>query len=319
MAQVTVEITEKQKKARVAFLYDRIQKITNELANPASTLHELYSAKNPKKDLIIAWAEYLEELHQLGEFKQPVNSISTYIQAELRKIGLESATDYARHVLSFKYKDSHYDHSKEDDDGGYQNRENSSISFEKENQEYIKLIDDTIEYLRFVKKQLYTKSFVKYLDPIELDEFITVHSNTLDIGRNIFNDKRKDLVQTQSALVEVMMHATSTHSAGEYLVKVKDMFEFTGKQALKILKGEIQNLHPLYDPQNRLDATRLGFYGQRCDHCGSYRVKRIPTESIGKYRVKFHVKISEEWFCYCYACKQGMPAKTERIIIKKKK
>jgi len=270
-------------------------------------IHELYSTKSPKKDLIKNWAEHLEALQQLGEFKDEVSTISNHIKKELLKMGLPDAVHYVHEVLPFKYKLVTNLGKESDglDERGSSTLNSSDVDYEKENQEFLSLIDETIEFLeKVVKPKLQKSSFCSLLDQELLKEFYLVHSNAIDLGKNIFNDKRKDMVQTQCLLVERAMHCTPTFAAGEYMRRIKDIFEFTGKQVVKILRGQATELHPLYDPKNKEEAMKIGMHGMRCTECGSWRVGYIYVDKV---------EIHSKKMCHCFKCGFDFEPITENI------
>jgi len=319
MTQLKIVISEKQKTSRISYLNDRIQQIKRDLENPASAIHELYASNSPKKDLILQWAHYTEELHDYGVYSDDVNTISTYIKSELKKMGLEQAVHYVHEVLPFKYKNEEKSHREDQDDLSGPTTQNDSEKKPKsfyinENKHYIECINITSELLKFLKKQLQERHFESVLVKEEMEEFLTAHENLVRLTYNVWNEKRKDMTQTHAALFELVTHFTPSHAAGEYMSKIKDMFKLTGKQATKILKREIRDLHPLYDPKNKVEACLVGFYGQRCGNCGSWRVKYLPQKTLRKHI--FHVDVTREFQCYCFQCKEVFDAKTEKIVVK---
>ena len=76
------------------------------LKNPDTFDHAIFASSTPKQDRIRAWAEALEQLHELGAYDEPISSISSHISSELRDIGATKVIPYVRQVLSYKYKDS---------------------------------------------------------------------------------------------------------------------------------------------------------------------------------------------------------------------
>lgn len=313
-----VEITQKQKEARISYLQNRIEQITKQLEDPASPIHEIYSNESPKRDMILKWAQYVEELHELGVYKEPLTSISSHITKEMRRMGLSQGVEYVRKILPVKYKDESKDFREDAESSGIDSRQNSSSENEKDNEEYLEMIDETIKFLKFARSKIAPIAFMSILSYEEMAEFFTVHKQAIKTGYLAFNNKKKDMQNTQAILVNVMAHATTTHGAGEYLAKIKNMYEFTGKQAGKILKLEARDIHPLYDPKDRYEAMKVGFYGQRCGDCGSWRVKLLGTDTIGKTRERFHINVPKEFLCFCFGCRTWFDPRTEVIKIIKK-
>jgi len=291
--------TLQQKREKIQEIKNKIEKIKNELKNPDSVTFDILSSRDPKASIFKTWAQHLEELHELGEYTEPLSTISSTIKKELRKMGLYSLVPYVHETLQQKYKsesmDRYGDENEQMDLRGFSSQ-NSSSDFLKENAEYIKLIEDTQELLDFVKEKLKTTNYMSLRDREEFEEFKILHKNAISMCYTIFNDKKKDMIQTQAVLVDAVMHATITDGAANYLLNVKEMFGFTPKQAKKILAGKVSDLHPLYEPKSKEQAMMVGFYGQRCGECGSWRVslKIISMETTK---------------CFCHKCKSTFDAK----------
>ncbi|MBL4817958.1 MAG: hypothetical protein JKY15_01825 [Deltaproteobacteria bacterium] len=54
----------------------------------------------------------------------------------------------------------------------------------------------------------------------------------------------------------------------------KDLDTMTSKQTMKVMERKMKNLLPILEPPNRDDAISIGYYGLRCEGCGSFRTYR---------------------------------------------
>lgn len=288
----------KQKEARVVQIQNQIYQLKSFLQDNSNVLAQIFGSDSPQKDIIVNWARLLEELHDLGEYKEDIGTISSTIKAELTKMGFPKSTHWVHEVLPFKYKQDKYNPYREDEEGVVEPHLDSSLqNYEIENSEYLKLIDDTIIFFKeIVKPKLKSAHFCSLLDQEDLQEFYLVHRNVIShMGINIFNDKRKDLEQTECLLVNAVLHVSATHAGEQYMSQVKSLYGMTGKQVRKILTGHARGLHPLYDPKNREEAMKVGFYGMRCGQCSSWRVDLVNAE------------------CFCYSCRSTFDPVTEVI------
>ena len=103
--------------------------IEQELFAPGSVENSIWVSNTPKRDLITKWADNLEKLHQVGQYQNDLNTISTYISDKLRDADMVSAIHYVRHSLDHKFKRP-YEMSDvetfDEDTNGSENRLNSS-------------------------------------------------------------------------------------------------------------------------------------------------------------------------------------------------
>ncbi|MFZ1076762.1 MAG: hypothetical protein WAN47_04955 [Nitrosotalea sp.] len=86
--------------------------------------------------------------------------------------------------------------------------------------------------------------------------------------------------------------------SGIYISRVKK-WHLDKKQALKIIKGQVREVHPIFDPKTRDEALMCNFHGTQCQKCKSWRTDLAPD--------------GIEFKCKCYVC----DARFERGIISK--
>jgi len=291
---------------KVQEIQEKIQWIEDSLSGH-TPIHEVFASSSPKKDLILQWAEYLEELAKLGVYQKPIFTISTHISKRLHELQLDTAIDRVRHILPFKYKNENKMREEDDDDNLRLSRPQISSQEEelyKENRKLIKLCVQTSDFYATVVEKLYKKHFLSKIskkEKKELDEFFLKWKNMLESAKDIL-DERNEVPHSKQFLF--LYAKTLGTLGGTYSLFVKHLREFTTitpKQASKILSGRSSFLDSMYEPKNRLDAKNLGFYGFPCDYCNSWRTE-----------YKVHPD-NKEYLVHCFACGEWMLPKTQRL------
>lgn len=292
-------------------LNKKIEFLKSQLQTPGNFIYDIYNSPSPKKDLILKWAQSLEELHNLGEFKEPITEISTVIHDELKEMKLDRARAWAWEVLPHKYKNLSKIHNEDEDlVSSVQPSEISSKDLaykcQQANKGYIRRLDKTIDILKKVKHNLETRTiFVPKLDQRELGEFYLIWDHSTKRLEEILDGREKVLPSQQHILFFCLAEATKTFTFSQYVRHIRDLANLTPKQAGKILRGYIKHVQDLYNPKTRMEACEVGYYGIECDECGSWRVEY-------KYNSD-----SQNYELFCHACKtwhQKVP--TEKLLIK---
>lgn len=304
-----------QKEKLIRESHKKIDELLQKLRTPGNLIYDVYNTPSPKKDLILGWAKELERLHELGDYKEPINTISAHIHRELKKMNLESAKFWAWEVLPAKYKNPEYNRIiEEENDLAVVNP--AKDSSEKEalrykchvsNILYIKRLERTIEVLTRFKKKLMTDTiFVTKLNQKELGEFYTVWDSRIKHCVDILDGREKVMPTTQHFLFATLATETQSFTYSAYVRFIKDFNELTPKQAGKILRGHVSHVHPLWDPQNRAEAIEVGFVGSQCVQCGSWRVEY-------KYNSDDRVK---DFQGFCHACRTWHKIKKQKLLVK---
>lgn len=266
-------------------------------------IHEVFSSKSPKKDLLIKWGEYIEELAKLGKYQKPLSTISVFVQEELKSMGLNEITEYVRKVYPAKWKDQTKDHSESDDDGRVtDHRETSSKDYKKDNKPYSSRLRDTAKLLQKAADKIDKQEFLKKLSSQELkdlEEFYVKWDNARDNLREVMDGREKVPVSKQYIFYYCAAQANTGHAYAMFVLHLRKFARFTPKQAGKIIEGKVKNMHMLYEPKDRMEALEDGFYGFPCDHCGSWRTK---------------AKMMDEGLrMLCFKCGESSLLKTERL------
>lgn len=150
---------------------------------------------------------------------------------------------------------------------------NTEYDYEMENSEYIKLIKDTIFFL---KKSALPKLKKNHFASLIKDDSaeIALHDwdAQLKIASSFFDHKEKCPVNTQHLLLHSIATMSSYNDASnEYFKQRIASYNIVRKQLAKYRKGEVKNIPPLYKPQNRDQAMMWNYLGIQCT-CESWRV-----------------------------------------------
>ena len=284
-------------------LINKIKEITDGLGNRNSAIYDAYANPATKRDMIVNWGNHLERLHELGEYKEPIHTISSHISQELRRMNLPTAVYYARETLPHKYKQDSMNRYKEEDIINCEDkpRKNSSdFDYKKSNVNYLKRLTNTIETLTAVKKILETKvELESQIDEDELAEYFIRWDSSITKLNETLSDKNMVMPSNAHYLIFAHSFTTLNHVYSHYIKHVKEFAYITGKQAGKIVKGKVSKLQLLFDPKDRNESLEAGFYGQACDECGSWRTEFRATNDTNRL------------FLCCFACKKFSKHKTE--------
>lgn len=297
------------KNTQIKEVQNKIQWIKDNLNAPGSPIREIYSTKSPKRDLIVKWASYVEQLATLGVYKKPLSSISTFITGELRAMGLTEAVPYVSEVLPFKYKDPSRIHNAEGINTSPDQPDKISSKlktrFKKENKNYIVFLKAAQNIIGKVIAKMEKENFCSLLEQDELEEFLLRGNQAVQQLKEALDGRTEVPYTRQHIFIFAFVHATMNHAYAHYIKDVKKYEKITPKQAGKIIRGEVKHLQLLFEPKDRIQAINVGFYGFPCDYCGSWRVK-----------VKWQTSKSQNT-PYCFKCgKFNEDLKTEILRIK---
>jgi hypothetical protein len=153
--------------------------------------------------------------------------------------------------------------------------------YEKENVQYINLINDTIELLRdIVLPKLKTNHLLSLLDgKTKKESELVFHDwkTQLVIGKSLFDHKEKIPPNTQ----HILLHAISTTAGNnsvttEYYNQRIEAHKLTGKQLAKYRKGMIKSGGPaILEIHDRVIALLWNYMGVKCVKCKSWRVRKL--------------------------------------------
>jgi len=263
----------------VVSLLEENEWIERELFTPGTVENSIWCSNAPKRDLITRWAGNLEKLHEAGIYTDEVSSISSYISDKLRKNNMYSSVHWVRHSLDFKYK---RDYSIDDAltvENGRQDRLDSSILIQDEailsNKLLISFYKRTIVELGKAMCRL-TKDVI--LEPKipanELEQMMLIWDNMLQKHREAWDGREKVLSTQQYIMGYCLANYSLNHSYSKYLLYQEKKLTLTPKQAGKLKKLQVKKVQDIFDPKNFEEAMDLGFYGQQCEKCGSWRTER---------------------------------------------
>lgn len=240
--------------------------LKEDLKKPDTLLREAYFSDSPKKNLIVKWAENLEERHDLeielhrSLTVKTVGGISSYIKSELKKMGVPSSTlSYVHESLGHKYKYEKYDSSEKDEsEGDAEQRLNSSnliANYSKENTSLLETIHQQIEFLKNFRNKAKSSRILSALSPAELLQYeetnLRIQASQLFAGQ-IIDDRQSVPILAQLKLVMAIVASTNNFAAGQYVSQVKQygankmidsqaFFEKTAKEAFDNLPKKTQD------------------------------------------------------------------------------
>jgi len=264
----------------IALVIEECHWIETALTDPHSVEHRIYLSDAPRKDLITRWASNLEILSNAGEFHQDVNTISGYIQTKFRTWGMERAQHYVSAVLDFKYKDvSHTINAYREDPSSYENRTDSSnlLSFEAKqtNTLLISFMLHTINALKSNIDRLRKDVILESKLPEKEQELMFLNWQHILKRHQEAWDGREKVLSTQQHIMAYCLSGFSlNHAYIEYVRYAKEDTKLTEKQASKMARLQTNKIDHLFEPKNFMEAKELGFYGQRCGKCGSFRTEK---------------------------------------------
>lgn len=266
-------------------------------------INECLFADTPKKNLIVVWAEKLEQLAKHGIYQKPISTISTHIFNRLKELGMEKNAHYVRKVLMSKYKDESKIHNSEELESRENNsHEISSIEHTKKELQYLALLQLEKETCEKLIIKFSDKNFLKDLSHKEnllFDELITKLESTTVSCHEIIDERTGVPFMKQFLFFYARTQTTLGNTYTLFVRYLKEYSVFTTKQIGKISDGRISKVILLYEPKTRLEAMNVGFYGIPCESCGSYRTK--PKIEYQKDKL------------FCFKCEHFQDLKTERL------
>jgi len=281
--------------------------IEQELFRPGTVENSIWCSNSPKRDLITKWAENLEKLHDAGIYTDEVSSISSYISNKLRMSGMESAVHWVRHALDFKYKRA-YSSMEGDSTGETQNgredRLDSSILLQDEavlsNKLLISFYKRTVIELGKAMARLSKDIILEPKIPAnELEQMMLIWDNMLQKHREAWDGREKVLSTQQYIMGYCLANYSLNHSYSKYLLYQEKKLTLTPKQAGKLEKLQVKKVQEIFDPKSFEEAMDLGFYGQQCEKCGSWRTERRYNNDKGEQK--------DQLYCFAEHAKDITP------------
>jgi len=264
----------------IALVIEECHWIETALNDPNSVEHRIYLSNAPRKDLITRWATNLEQLHDAGEFHQDINTISTYISNKFRQWNMESAIHYVRVVLDHKYKDEsniNYRYLGEERDTDYRVDSSNLLAFEAKhtNTLLISFMIHTIQALQSNIARLRKDVILQSKLPEREQELMFLNWEHILKRHQEAWDGREKVLSTQQHIMAYCLSGFSlNHAYVEYVRYAKEDTKLTEKQASKMARLQTNKIDHLFEPKNFMEAKELGFYGQQCGKCGSYRTEK---------------------------------------------
>jgi len=300
---------------RLVEIDNKLTKLDGDLESNDHYINDIMFTK--KKDFFNGWAELIEEKLIIQGQVDQIQFISNQIRLKLKSTGHDSAISNMYEQLGTKYKSHKQSINDEDLDNNKSNSEigidNSSkinqVNFEEENSPYMETIDLAIDFLKLQKLKLKTESFLSKLDPDTFAEENHILRSAIQFGNEVWDNRQSVPTSTQFLLAKTIAAETINHGSGLFLtylkkygaakskISIDTLDALTSKQSGKILKGNVRNIIPIFEPKNRDEAIFCGFYGNQCEHCMSFRVIEISLTP-------------GEWNCKCFNCTTIFDAKS---------
>jgi hypothetical protein len=169
-------------------------------------------------------------------------------------------------------------------------REDSSnlLAFEVQqaNQTFTGFLDRTIKALQNTIKHLEKNIFLEPNIPENvLEELFLNWNHILNRHRGAFDHREKVIEEQFHLMAYCLSNYSLNHSYVKYVTYAKEDAKLSGKQANKMVNLEINKVDTLFNPKNFMEARQVGFLGQQCDVCGSWRTQARWDNDAGRDRL----------------------------------
>jgi len=244
----------------------------------------MYARK--KSDIMIMWAEALEQKVNDGSIELEITAISNHIRKELIDMDLERAVWIMYESLPPKYKSntpSEYMELYEPLTLENSN-ENSSLDYSLENITLIniaKLIQqvstDLIRYLGEHK--------VDYQVNDEFAPSVAALAEAIKEKSKFVNDGRQKVCKLdQLHLLQILQESTLNSAFDELTAQKMAQSKMTSKQTRKFAELTIKEIDQALAPTTDLQAKQYGFLGVLCEECNKFRIKRVYNPDATEYQ-----------------------------------
>jgi|APSaa5957512535_1039671.scaffolds.fasta_scaffold02378_5 hypothetical protein len=260
-----------------------------------------------RKDFYSGWCNLLEEKCVLEGEPEKIKSVANVIRLKLIETGHGSAVNYMYEQVSSKFKSHNTNDNTEElgnsfpVNGNDNSSKINSVNFEEENSQYIETIDLLIDFLKSQKSKLKIMPFVSNLDPNTFAEENHILIKSIQFAEEVWDNRQSVPTLTQFLLAKTIAEETINHGSGIFIKHLKKygaakskssiniLDDLTSKQSGKILKGNVRNILPIFEPKSKVEAIFSGFYGTPCENCDSFRVIEIQSRP-------------GVWQCKCFNC-----------------
>lgn len=195
-------LTDEEKQAKISELSQYESSIKEGIANPGSIIHEMVFSS--ERAIFQRWAETLKQLHYLGKYDKPLNTISTYIKKQIgnmKNLTIDKKDNLYRNVersLSSEFKEERADRQNVGENtSAFSGIENSFlykqlITFRNYHLEFASLVDELLkhfEHPEFGKEIL--KDFENSLEWRELAIFCSTLAALIEPTRELQDKTEK--------------------------------------------------------------------------------------------------------------------------------
>jgi len=256
--------------------------IEQELFEPGSVENSIWLSHSPKRDLVTRWCENLEKLQEAGIYTDPVNSIFTHITKKFKKAGMIAAIHWARQSVDSRFKNAEQNRGNQwtDEFASVTEAETSSLATtllnaESNNRIYLSFLNRTIDELKKAVNRLSKDVSIEPEIPMnEQEQFFLIWDNWIMKHREAWDGREKVLTTQQYIMAFCLSNFSLNHSYSKYLMYAKERYTLTPKQAGKLKRLQVKRIQDIFDPKSFEEAMELGFRGQQCPKCNSFRTDR---------------------------------------------
>ena len=246
--------------------------IKNQL-NGDTPLRTMYKAR--KSDIMVMWAEAVDQQISEGKLDMKTNQISNYIRKELIAMKLDGAVHIMYHALSPKYK-SITPPQYEDMILENSNETSSAepINYSKENSTLIEITKNIKDSIKTLESLLESTEIISNCPPNFVTE-VTQMSKVVMQKAKFCQDGREKVAQLDHVLSLELAASCTLNSIFSTLTGVKmKQSTITSKQMGKIVAMRIKDAYITLRPSTEQQAIQQGWSGIACEGCGEFRVAR---------------------------------------------
>lgn len=246
--------------------------IKNQLTGD-TPLRSMYQAK--KSDVMVMWAEALDQKILEGTLELKTNQISNHIRKELIAMNLNGAVHIMYHALSPKYKSIT---PPQYEDMILENSNETSspepINYSRENSTLIEITKNIKDSINTLEELLESTEITSNAPPNFISE-VTQMSKVVMQKAKFCLDGREKVAQLDHVLSLELAASCTLNSIFSTLTALK-MKEctITSKQMGKIVAMRIKDAYTTLRPSTEQQAIQQGWTGIACKDCGEYRVAR---------------------------------------------
>ena len=260
-----------------------------------------------KSDIMVMWAEALEEKINDGTLEEQITGISNIIRKELISMELDSAIHWMYHTLPAKYK-KHSVYKNEDEielsllSKDNENSSGDDVNYSAENATLLKISKNLRDSLDTLDDLLENTSIEPNCEKQYLEEVIKM-TDAVNQKAKFCTDGREKLSRLDHVLALELATSCTLNSIYDTLTAKKmQQSTITSKQMGKIVSLKIKDAYATLCPTTEQQAISQGWSGIACDECGEFRVTREYYSS------------AQEFMDHCVTCDNWQKMKLSPVL-----